>query len=123
MSCFWIGILNCLRLQTTDEYIKGIIKYLKTNNKKTINILWNNTPLTENNLDENYTSILQLNENDIHNGYLCSTFEPVLFLLCELFHINIVHNYRQTTITYTHLDKTVEYSTRNVKSDDHHFWC
>jgi hypothetical protein len=119
MTCFWVGILTSLELKTDTDYITTFIKYLKDHNKKTVSILCNNESLSDKHLDEHFTAITNLNENDIHNGYFCSTFEPVLFLVADLFNTSIIHNYNGHTITYTNPEfKNVIY----YQSDHQHFW-
>lgn len=129
MSCFWIGLLNGIKI---DDY--SIIKYnniglkphpaefvqlLKNINVITPNILWNDEELIRNQLDENFQAINQLDINSINNGYLCSTFEPFLFLICELLQITIIHNYINNKIIYKH--KTNNRYILKFKSSDSHF--
>lgn len=120
MTCFWVGILSSLSLETTNTYITTFIKYLKQHNKKTNIILWNDQFLSDKELDENFQAISNLNENDIHNGYLCSTFEPVLFLVADLFNTCIHHNYNGNNIIY--LNPDYKNIIKYYQSDQGHFW-
>jgi hypothetical protein len=120
MTCFWVGILSSLSLETTDQYITTFIKYLKTNNNKTSNIIWNDQTLTTKELDENFQAISNLDENNIHNGYLCSTFEPVLFLVSDLFNTSIYHNYNGNKILY--MNPEYKNIIKSYQSDQGHFW-
>ena len=92
---------------------------LKNKNKKTSSVLWNSIKITDKQLDENYQHIKDFDSNSIHNGYFCSTFEPFLCLLCELFCISIQHNFNGTIIYYSIQDSR---KTCKFKSDSGHFW-
>lgn len=126
MSCFWIGILSSLQLATTRPYIQNFIYFLKKHNRKTTSVLWNNNPLTEQVLNENYIHIQTLNLHDIDNGYLCSVCEPVLLLISELFQVHIQHTYIDTKILYTYIPNMSNMSknpkTLYYQSDTGHFW-
>ena len=106
MTCFWNGILGQL---SSDDYElfkqKKIPKtphelcsYLKQHNIKTINIMWNDEDITNNQVNENFEAISQYVFSD--DGYFCSTFDPFLFLISELFKVNIVHDTCHAMITY-----------------------
>tara|TARA_B100000925_G_scaffold291209_1_gene278484 strand:+ start:317 stop:706 length:390 start_codon:yes stop_codon:yes gene_type:complete len=127
MTCFWTGIISSLSI---DDFayigiehkpsIPDFIKILKNKNIKTNNLDWNKSKLTERQLEENLTHINDFPINTINSGYFCSTCEPFLLLISEIFSINIIHNFNGTIINYTnkkHSRKTVKY-----KSDTGHFW-
>lgn len=92
-----------------------IIDYLKSNNIETKSVKWKSKAsgemeLTQQQLKENKEWIDGLKLED---GYLCSTFEPVLFLMAELKKVNIIHTYCGTTIEYLYplSDKTVKFNS------------
>ena len=124
MTCFWDGILSSLDendFQVVNEKknnIRTFIDLLKKLNRKTPNVTWNGEPLTSRQLDENYNAIEAYDKNNISAGYLCSTCDPFLLLIAEVFKINIQHKYLGRTMTYTVANhrKTVSY-----KSDGGHF--
>tara|TARA_B100000401_G_C52803978_1_gene720140 strand:- start:98 stop:391 length:294 start_codon:yes stop_codon:yes gene_type:complete len=89
MTCFWDGILNTL---TNDDFEKF--------NKKTRNVIWNNEKFSKKQLDENFTHIKDFDYKSIRNGYDCSTYDPFLILICELFKVNINHDYIGNMIKY-----------------------
>ncbi len=107
MTCFWKEILSSL---TADDLKilgleinptpKQLCHILKKKNKKTNKIIWNNTKLSINQIEENFIHISDYNFNYNDNRYLCSICDPFLCLLCELLECNIIHN---------HLDKPMYY--------------
>ena len=44
--------------------------------------------------------IKDFNENNINQGYDCSSCDPFMILLCELFKININYDYNGNNIQY-----------------------
>ena len=124
MTCFWDGILSSLDendFQVVNEKknnVRSFIDLLKRLNRKTPNVTWNGEPLMGRQLDENYTAIEAYDKNNIAAGYLCSTCDPFLLLIAEVFKINIQHKYLGRTMTYAIANnrKTVFYT-----SDSGHF--
>ena len=107
MTCFWDNIIASL---TKDDYnfigykkMNNLIfvKFLINMNEETKNISWNHIPLTSKQIQENLDHIDNFDSNLIENGYLCSTCDPFLCLICHLFQINITHTFMKTTIYYT----------------------
>ena len=125
MTCFWDGILHNL---TKEDFRKtfdvkkpsnvNLVKMLQENNRKTKNILWNGEKLTQQQLEENYQHIKDFNVKSISAGYLCSTCDPFLLLICELFKVNINHNYCGYKMKYR-INNSIK--TLNFKSDRGHF--
>lgn len=129
MSCFWNSILNTIKTEDKKTYFNtfnfnltphNIVVILKEVNKKTENVLWNNEELTEQQLNENKEAIDNYDKNTINDGYYCSTFEPILFLLVEYLQITIIHDYNKNIITYTH-KKNNRY-TIHIYSNNNHCW-
>ena len=125
MTCFWDGILHHLKdedfqrvFQINKPTNKNFVKILKSNLRKTKNIIWNGETLTDKQLEENYEHIKDFNADSIHGGYLCSTCEPFLFLVCELFKMNINHNYCGHMMSYK-VNNSIR--TLNFKSNSGHF--
>ena len=123
MTCFWDGLLKNLNkedlnLLNSNKNInnKDFILLLKKNNKICENVKWQEENLNEQLLKENYERIKGFNENNINQGYDCSSCEPFMILISELFQINIHHNFNGNIIKYIHTEprKTVNYkSTRS----------
>ena len=116
MSCFWDSLINTINIQDFKYYLnynnnnkpnpQFFANLLKQNNMKTSNIVWNNIALTEKQLDENYEAVNCYDTNTVNNGYFCSTFEPFLFLVSELFEVSIQHNYNGNNQFYENKKKT-----------------
>jgi hypothetical protein len=49
-------------------------------------------------MKENMEAVKQFNSNSIYHGYLCSSHDPFLSLICVLFGVNIHHNFCGTWI-------------------------
>merc|ERR1711871_1138093 len=107
MTRFWDGIISSL----TNEDFKKM-------NTKTYNVIWSNKEITNQQKEENYEAINNLDIKNISSGYFCSTFDPFLFLISELFYLNIHHSYLGNNINYKNINsiKNVYYS-----SDTGHF--
>ena len=73
---------------------------------------------TQQQLEENYQHIKDFNVKSISAGYLCSTCDPFLLLICELFKVNINHNYCGYKMKYR-INNAVK--TLNFKSDRGNF--
>jgi hypothetical protein len=126
MTCFWDGILHNL---TNDDFQrafkinkpnnKGLVVFLKEqNSKETKNIKWNGTQLRDQEIQENFQHIKDYNVKSMHGGYLCSTCDPFLILICKLFNVNINHNYCGHMMKYT-VPNPIK--TLNFSSDRGHF--
>jgi hypothetical protein len=107
MTCFWDGILKELtnddfkKLKTKKPNNKNFVVLLKNSNtKETKNIKWNGDTLSDNQIKENYEHIKDFDVKSIRNGYLCSTCDPFLILVCKLFNVNIYHKYCGNLMKY-----------------------
>ena len=128
MACFWNSIINRLN---KDNYFKQInnnirlipehlVLSLKKNNRKTNNIIWQGEELTEKQKDENFEHINSYNIKEIYNGYYCSTFDPFLFLICDLFDISITNIYNNNKIEY--INKFKSRYTMILYNNKGHMW-
>jgi hypothetical protein len=106
MTCFWDGILNKLTPQDFSSYHikkpnnKNFVSFLQKHNMKTNMIKWNDTIVSKQQMNEHFTHIKDFQVNSIYDGYFCSTFEPFLFLICQLFKVNIDHCYCGIVMKY-----------------------
>lgn len=127
MTCFWDGILRSLDL--SDFYFIGItykpltarqlcIFFIK-HNSITSDVRCNGNPLTISQLQENFVAVNELDIEKIGDGYLCSTLDPFLCLISQIFRVDIEHDYNGVVITYNIVNsrKTIRY-----RSDLNHFW-
>lgn len=119
-DCFWIGIINGLvkigKLVkiTPDQFLK----ILKTFNSRNTKVLWNNEKLNRKQMDENVQRIKEINQTS--NGYDCSSCDPVLLLICQMYKVNINHYFDGTKIQYKPIKET--YAVINCESNKSHFW-
>ena len=90
MSCFWETLYQTHLFSSISK--REIIHYLKSKNKKA-NCIVNQKKLTQQQIDENFNAIKELNPQSYHNGYLTSMCEPVLCLVCNLFYVHIIHEW------------------------------
>ena len=130
MSCFWDSLIKSITQDDLNTYFDqnntrinphNLVTILKNVNKKTSNILWNNTILTEKMLEENVEAINSYDINQVQNGYYCSTCDPFLFLLADYLEITIIHNYNNHIMNYSH--KNNNRYTIKINSDSGHCWC
>ena len=125
MTCFWDGIIGQLENQDYELFKHKKIprtphelySFLKQRNIKTSDVTWNDEEITSNQIDENYKAISQYVFS--YDGYNCSTFEPFLFLISELFRVNIIHDTYQSVITYkcSNPRRVLHFSSNKT-----HFW-
>jgi hypothetical protein len=128
MTCFWDGILRSLKKDDFD-YIQyrlskrptDFIQYLKKHKKPMVNVLWQNNALKKQEIEEFLQWIEEYNINGIHNGHLTSVCDPFLLLICELFCVNIKHQYNKHTIIYK--NKHNARKTLIFSSNNGHFVC
>jgi len=125
MTCFWDGIILSLDIKDFQKLNINIkpsptefVERLKKYNTKTNNVSWCNNEISVKQIDENYEAVQNYDINHINTGYYCSTFDPFLFLISELFNLEIYHKYLNNTITYKNNNsiKIVEYY-----SNSYHF--
>ena len=105
MSCFWDSILESLNNlnKINENNINNFIRFLKDQNVKTENVYWQDEKLSSKQLDENYEHINNYDISEVYNGYLCSTCDPFLILICEIFCININHDFIGNLIIYKNI--------------------
>ena len=100
MTCFWRGLISAISKPELQKIlgIRGgiheFIKELKENVRPTpISVMWNDTQLSEKQIDENIKHIKSYDLKQAHTGYWCSCCDPFLLLICDLFNANIHHKY------------------------------
>lgn len=127
MTCFWDAIVQSLNKQ--DFLLLGeknfklnkisLINFLKKNNKKPQDVLWQNQTLKKQELDEHVEAVKCYNINGIRRGHLTSTCDSFLLLICQLFRININHRYLRNIIQYKTKHKPRK--VLNFRSNRGHF--
>jgi hypothetical protein len=117
MTCVWDGLISALKLRFRPA---ELAEFVKEHNIPTKNVLWNGKPLTDKQYQEHIDRIKEIDVKVIHQGYDCSSFDPLLFLISELFETCIIHNYMKSQIIYyniKHPNKQII-----VHSNNRHFW-
>jgi len=127
MSCFWDGILRNLNqddfdIISSNKNINNInfILLLKNKNINCDNVLWQNELIRKTLLEENYKMINEFNEKNVNNGYDCSSCDPFLILICEIFKLTIKHDYNGHKIEYKYNINSRK--VINFKSNRSHFF-
>ena len=107
MSCFFDSItaslnIDELRFLNCKRYSLDVIIKLKSLNRLTPNVTWQNAMLTNQLQKENYEHIQNYKEDTFRNGYYTSSCDPFLLLLSELFRWNIIFYYCNNIINIKH---------------------
>ena len=127
MSCFWDTLLNRIKKEDIQTILslhnpapKDFVTALKNKTISTENVLYGGIELSKQMKEENIEHIKEYDSNTITNGYLCSTCDPFLLLITELFQIEINHHYNKTLINYQH--KINNKYTIKIQSNKGHMW-
>jgi hypothetical protein len=131
MTCFWNGILSILPLGHINKTLKinldikpspnDFVILLKNNAIMSVDVKWNNEPLTQKLMEENLEWVSNYKVECIYQGHDCSTCDPFLLLISQLFCVDIQHNYNGKYITYTN-SKNLNGLILNFMSNTGHFW-
>ena len=108
VTCFWDALRSSLSLEDY-EYSKQtpatnhpeLIKLLKKKSIRAGSVSWQDSTLRSQEMDEHIEAIKAYDITKIQNGHLTSTCDSFLLLICEIFHLNIIHNFSGTLIKYT----------------------
>lgn len=114
MTCFWDSIIHGLECNHTRPV--SFIEYLKSENRETASVLVNDKPLTNLEKKENFEAIKELR---LENGYLCSTSDPLLCLVSEIFQIQIIHIMNGCKTVYRFKDGSLDRSLHLTSSKTH----
>ena len=127
MSCFWDTLLSRINKDDIQSILslhnptpKDFANTLKNKNIPTDNVLWMGEEITQQMKEENIEHIEGYDSSTIQSGYLCSTCDPFLLLITELFQIKIIHHYNKVVINYQH--KTDIKYTITIHNDKGHMW-
>ena len=122
MTCFWDALRAKLHIKRKINNSQ-FIDYLKESNKRQTAVIWNNSKLSKKQFEENYEHIKDFDKNTIRNGYDCSICDPFLILICDIYNVNIIHNYNGHKMTYHKCVNTGtnNYNTLSFKSNTGHF--
>lgn len=130
MSCFWEGNLQALRRK--EAYLSKHNIFIPSNMNAqhfanwvqdysipTYGVMCNGQILTDKQITENLEWVKSYNVKDVYQGYYCSTFDPFLFLIAQLFRVSIEHNYNGAIINYRNMNYGAEII--KVSSSKTHF--
>ena len=127
MSCFWDTLLSKIKKEDIQTILslhnptpKDFANTLKTKNIPTDNVLWMGAEITQQMKEENMKHIEGYDSSTIPNGYLCSTCDPFLLLITELFQIKIIHHYNKVVINYQ--QKIDNKYTITIHNNKGHMW-
>lgn len=115
MTCVWNGLIQKLGLKMSPNQLCDRVK---AENIKTESMRWNGMTLSEIQYAENIERIKNI--DNIEYGYDCSAFDPLMFLVGELFKKSIIHYFNGVKIEYTNCNYPSE--TIVCHSDRTHFW-
>ena len=134
MTCFWNGLLSRLNIYAINKYLncnlndkpepREFVQLLKNNAVVTPDVkcgILGDTALTRKQLEENLEWILNYNVDGVHNGHDCSTCDPFLLLVSQLFMIDIHHNYNNFFVKYVNAKNKCGYIL-SLSSDKGHLW-
>jgi len=130
MSCYWNALIKGLDENDFKKVNKPNIitnprafaSLLKENNKIPENIFVGGIKLTKNECKEMFDAVKEYDINTTNCGYLCSISDCFLSLMCELFDLNIQHNYCGIEILYQNRSNNNIKKTVLVGSDKGHMW-
>lgn len=117
MSCVWKGLIDALDLNISPESLCATIQ---SKNRDTPDMLWNGETLSDQLQKENQQTIKELDSDDVKKGYLCSTCDPLLLLVGQLYDVSIDHLYAGITIRYINTKSNRKIF---VMSNQGHFWA
>lgn len=124
MSCFWDGLSSSLyshNLIKNQPPAIQLAKFLKIHNMYTPNVKWQGERLSPQQMKENVDHISNYDTNQVGSGYLCSTCDPFLLLVSQLFRVNIEHQYLNTKIHYVYECTCGKTPILRFRSDYGHF--
>lgn len=122
MSCVFQGLLQGARqLGFPQSHPKELALYLKKNNRRVDKIRWNGEVVTSKQVSENFEAIENYDPATIAHGYMCSAFDPLMFLYAEVFNVNVEHKFDRCALSYTHIDGR-HAGLIKFASDRGHFW-
>jgi hypothetical protein len=126
MTCYWDGVIKSLEKPDCDilglknRNIYTLIDRLKALNCRTLDMKWQNAPITSSQMDENMVHIKDYPRSSGPQGYLCSTFDPFLFLLSFLLKKPVHMDYCGSAIKYE--PKICSNTPLKYRCNRGHFW-
>jgi hypothetical protein len=137
MTCFWNGLISRLTIEEINKTLKCnlydkpdpklLVTLLKHNAIHTTNVECvesDNTTVTlsKKALDENLEWILSYDTNKIYDGHDCSTSDPFLLLVSQLFTVDIYHTYNSKYFIKYLNKNNICGKILSISSDRGHLW-
>ena len=124
MTCFWDGLMKGLgpimgQRRAREQLIQDCRKVRSFGD---VRVLENNRliPISKRMTQEFIDHMAELKINQIQNGYWCSTCDPFLAAVSQIYRIDIVHKYLGTTLLYNNVKAK---KRMIVSSNRGHFQC
>jgi hypothetical protein len=125
MTCVWNALLLGI---PKDLYRDGnnitqplqLVEYLKKHNCQTNHVKINGCFLSDKRITENLEAISSFNSSSIYKGYLCAFEDPFLFLVSQLFKLNIKHSINGHIAEYIYHDGVQSMKWIHLSSSSSH---
>jgi hypothetical protein len=104
MTCFWDGLCAALKgaaLLDQGTSASELARFLKANNALTPGVRWNGQPLAGAALEENYLHVAAWDVSTAPDGYDCSSTDPFMMLVCDVFAVDVEHQLGDHVFRYT----------------------
>lgn len=119
MTCFWDSVIAGLT-QAVPMFSfptpRALVARLKDLNTLPVDVTIDGVGLDDMEQRENVEAITCLDPESLSEGYLCSTADPVLVLVCQVFRINVTHDLAGCTTAYWHPAATRVIHLRSSRS-------
>lgn len=136
MTCFWTGILKQLNKLDNDlinqvfgvkpinvSHLNELIKKISGDeNTNTNQVIWQKENISSQMMKENKERIASIDVKQINHGYLCSSCDPVLILLCQLMKMDIDHKFCNVLVKYEYIGNDKRSELMQFYSNRGHFW-
>jgi len=105
MTCVWDGLIKGLvnsgRIRAGSYCPRTLATYMRTRDPRVLtlcakSVTVNGSPLTCQQLDEMCEAVREIDPARVSEGYMCSTFDPLLIAVCGWFRVSIAHLFLQT---------------------------
>lgn len=129
MACFWKGINKelvrvCNESSRSPKELAILLKRLNTDPRS---VIVQGLGLSRQQREEHQQAINLYDPKDVFGGYLCSTCDPFLSLICQVFVCDIEHVYMGTRVQYVHTCRQKSHMESKKKlrfrSNRGHFWA
>jgi hypothetical protein len=118
MSCFWDGLRKVFNPKVNNS---DFITYLKNKSTTTmINIIWQGEKLSEQLIKSNREHIKDFDIKSVNKGYDCSSCDPFLILVAQIYECTIHLDYNKHQVVY--LNPKFPKTIKKFGNNRGHFW-